>query len=186
MKILEILNQRILIISVLVCFPLIIQAQEDKKLYTSTNILEIYINTEESLIHDENQINTGWGFELNSLHGIFIFKKFVLSAGIGVNFNIDEEYKSLPAILEIRYSLYDYGVNSPFVLLNTGKNIKIGSFLPGQTAKLGLGYNFESDYNFQYTIEFFKISKTYYTSEVQDVDYNYPADGYGISVGITF
>ncbi|MGB7786037.1 MAG: hypothetical protein WBL27_08055 [Salinimicrobium sp.] len=161
-------------------------SQSSKEIYSSTNILEIYINTEESLIHHENQLNTGWGFELNSLHGIFIFKKFVLSAGIGVNFNIDEEYKSIPAILEIRFNLNDYGLNSPFVLLNTGKNIEIGSFLPGQTAKLGLGYNFESDYNFQYTIEVFKKSKTYYTSEVQDVNYNYPADGYGISVGITF
>ncbi len=176
----------IIIISVLLCFPLFTQAQEDKKIYTSTNILEIYKNTERTLIHQQNKLNKGWGFELNSLHGIFILKKFILSAGIGINFNIDEEYKSIPAILEVRFNLYDYGLNSPFVLLNTGKNIKIGSFLPGQTAKLGVGYNFESDYNFQYTIEIFKKSKTYYTSEVQDVNYNYPADGYGVSVGITF
>ncbi|WP_424494950.1 hypothetical protein [Salinimicrobium sp. GXAS 041] len=186
MKLLQKLNFKILFISAIFCFPFLMQAQDHKKIYTSTNILEIYKNTEESLIHHENQLNTGWGFELNSLHGIFILKKFVLSAGIGVNFNIDEEYKSLPAILEIRFNLNDYGFNSPFVLLNTGKNLEIGSFLPGQTAKLGLGYNFESDYNFQYTIEVFKKSKTYYTSEVQDVNYNYPADGYGISVGITF
>ena len=165
----------IIIISVLLCFPLFTQAQEDKKIYTSTNILEIYKNTEGTLIHQQNKLNKGWGFELNSLHGIFILKKFILSAGIGINFNIDEEYKSIPAILEVRFNLYDYGLNSPFVLLNTGKNIK-----------LGVGYNFESDYNFQYTIEIFKKSKTYYTSEVQDVNYNYPADGYGVSVGITF
>ncbi|WBL23431.1 hypothetical protein [Zunongwangia sp. HRR-M8] len=163
-----------------------LNAQEDRKFYTSTNILEIYKNTEETLTHQQNQLNKGWGFELNSLHGIFILKKFILSAGIGINFNVDEEYKSIPAILEVRFNLYDYGLDSPFVLLNTGKNIKIGSFLPGQTAKLGVGYNFESDYNFQYTIEIFKKSKTYYTSEVQDVNYNYPADGYGLSVGITF
>ena len=56
----------------------------------------------------------------------------------------------------------------------------------GQTAKLGLEYNFVSDYDFQYIIEAFKKSKTYYTNEVLDVNYNYSADGYGISVGITF
>lgn len=186
MEIFKRLNFRILLFLIMICFPLLIQAQDHTKFYTSTNILEIYKNTEESLIHYENELNTGWGFELNSLHGLFILKKFVLSAGIGVNFNIDEEYKALPAILEIRFNLNDYGINSPFVLLNTGKNIEIGGFLPGQTAKLGLGYNFESDYNFQYTIEAFKKSKSYYASEVQDVNYDYPADGYGISVGITF
>lgn len=186
MNLLQKLNFRILLVFLIFFFPLLLQAQGHKKVYSSTNILEIYKNTEESLIHYQNELNSGWGFELNSLHGIFILKKFVLSAGIGVNFNIDEEYKSVPAIIEIRFNLNDYGFNSPFVLLNTGKNIEIGSFLPGQTAKLGLGYNFESDYNFQYTIEAFKKSKTYYTSEVRKVDYNYPADGYGISVGITF
>ena len=153
--------------------------------YSSTNILEIYKNTEESLIHYENQLNTGWGFELNSLHGLFILKKFVLSVGVGVNFNIDEEYKSIPAILEIRYHLNDYGFNSPFVLLNTGKNIEIGSF-SRPDCQIRIRYNFVSDYDFQYTIDAFKKSKTYYTSEVQDVNYNYSADGYGISVGITF
>ena len=186
MKIIKILDFKTLIISIIFCFPILLQAQDHKKIYTSTNILEIYKNTEESLIHYENQLNTGWGFELNSLHGLYILKKFVLSAGIGINFNINEDYKSLPAILELKFNLNDDGLNSPFVLLNTGKNIEIDSFMPGQTAKLGLGYNFESDFNFQYTIEVFKKSKTYYTSEVRDVDYNYRANGYGISVGITF
>ena len=180
------MNFRTILIFVFLGLPFLIQAQDHKKLYTSTHILEIYKNTEESLIHHDNALHTGWGLELNSIHGIFILKKFVLSAGIGLNFNIDEAYKSIPAILEIRFNLNDYGFNSRFVLLNTGKNLEIGHFLPGQTAKLGLGYNFESDYNFQYTIEVFKKSKTYYTSEVQNVNYNYPADGYGISVGITF
>lgn len=161
-------------------------SQTSEKLYSTTNVLEVYINTEGSLIHDKNKLDTGWGFELNSLHGIFVLKKFLLSAGIGLNFNLNENYKSIPAIMEIRFHLYNYGRNSPFVLLNTGKNIEIGSFLPGQTAKLGLGYNFESDFNFQYTIEFFKKSKTFYTSKISDATYDYPADGYGISVGITF
>ena len=70
------LNLKIIIISVLLCFPLFTQAQEDKKIYTSTNILEIYKNTEGTLIHQQNKLNKGWGFELNSLHGIFILKKF--------------------------------------------------------------------------------------------------------------
>lgn len=163
-----------------------LHSQDQEKIYTSTNILEVFINTDESLIHYENQLNTGWGLELNSLHGIIILRKFVLSAGVGINFNVNEDYKSIPAIAELKYHFNDYGINSPYVLLNTGKNLKIGSFLPGQTAKLGFGYNFESDYEFQYTIEFFKKSKTYYNSEVSNVDYNYRANGYGISIGITF
>ncbi|MBZ9632230.1 hypothetical protein LB465_15720 [Salegentibacter sp. LM13S] len=160
--------------------------QKQEKIYTSTNILEVYKNTEESLIHYENQLNTGWGLELNSLHGFYILRKFVLSAGLGINLNINENYRAIPAIVELKFHFSDYGINSPYVLLNTGKNLKIGSFQPGQTAKLGFGYNFESDYIFQYTIEFFKKSKTYYTSESLDVNYNYRANGYGISVGITF
>lgn len=158
--------------------------QEEENLYTSTNIVEIYANTNKSLIHAENDLNTGWGVEINSLHGIYILKKFVLSAGIGLNFNINENYKSLPVIVELRFNFNDYGINSPFILLNTGKNINVGSFQPGQTAKLGFGYNFESGSDFQYTIEFFKKSKTYYTSEMAGINYNYPADGYGISIGI--
>lgn len=71
------MNLKIIIISVLLCFPLFTQAQEDKKIYTSTNILEIYKNTEGTLIHQQNKLNKGWGFELNSLHGIFILKKFI-------------------------------------------------------------------------------------------------------------
>lgn len=159
-------------------------SQKAESLYTNTNILEVYANTKESQVHIENDLDTGWGFEINSLHGIFLFKKLVLSAGVGLNFNINENYKSLPVIAEARFNFNDFGINSPFILLNTGRNIKIGSFLPGQTAKLGFGYNFESDSNFQYTIEFFKKSKTYYTSEIPGTDYNYRADGYGISIGI--
>jgi len=159
-------------------------SQKVEKLYTNTNILEVYSNNKKSLVHYENDLDTGWGIEINSLHGIFILKKFVLSAGVGLNFNINENFKSLPVIAEVRFNFNDFGINSPFVLLNTGKNIEIGSFQPGQTAKLGFGYNFESDSNFQYTIEFFKKSKTYYTNEIPGIDYNYPADGYGISVGI--
>lgn len=177
--------KRILLI-LLLTYSGLVHCQESRKSYSSTNILEVFINTDESIIHHENQLNTGWGFEFNSLHGFFILKKILLSAGIGINFNIDEELKSLPAVLELKYNFSNYGLNSPYILLNTGKNLDIGSFLPGQTAKLGFGYNFESDSNFQYTIEMFKKSKTYYTSEISDVDYNYPADGYGISMGITF
>lgn len=169
----------------LICFKFSTgYSQEIEKLYTNTNILEVYSNNKKSQVHIVNNLDTGWGIEINSLHGIFILKKFVLSAGVGLNLNFNENYKSLPVIAELRFNFKDFGINSPFVLLNTGKNIQIGSFQPGQTAKLGFGYNFESDTNFQYTIEFFKKSKTYYTNVIPGIDYNYRADGYGISVGI--
>lgn len=177
-------NFKFLLISFLFFQFFNVYSQKAESLYTNTNILEVYANSKESLVHIENDLNTGWGFEINSLHGIFILKKLVLSAGVGINFNINEDYKSLPVIAEARFNFNDFGINSPFILLNTGRNIKIGSFLPGQTAKLGFGYNFESDSNFQYTIEFLKKSKTYYTNEIPSIDYDYRADGYGISIGI--
>lgn len=164
--------------------PLFVFPQaENKRVYTNSNILEVYVNSKE-YVHEKNNLDPGWGFEFNSFHGIFILKKFVLSAGIGINFNFNESYQSLPVTAELKYHLYDYGYNSPYVLLNTGRNIKIGNFLPGKTAKLGLGYNFESDYGFQYIVEVFKKSKTYFRSKEQGN--NYPANGLGISIGVNF
>ncbi len=85
-------------------------------------------------------------------------------------------YKRLENYLEVREISGD-------LLVPTSYESKKKLF---ETAKLGFGYNFESDSNFHYTIEMFKKSKTYYTNGISDIDYNYPADGYGISMGITF
>lgn len=170
---------------ILLFLPFCVYSQDEhKRRYTNTNILEIYVNSDKEYVHKKNNLSTGWGVEINSFHGVFILKKIVLSAGIGINFNFDENYQSLPVTVQLKYHFYDYGYNSPYILLNTGRGIKIGGFQAGETAKLALGYNFESDFNFQYVIEIFKKSKMYFASE--EDEYNYPANGLGISVGVNF
>lgn len=166
-------------------FSVIGRAQEKEGLvYTNTNILEIYVNSKDNLWEHGNIHKSSWGFEFNSFHGFYILKKFVLAAGIGVNINYNVNYHAIPISLQLAFNLFDYGYNSPYVAINLGRNIAIGSFSPGKTAKLTLGYKFENFSDFQYVIEVFKKSKTY--TATKEKDYNFFVNGVGLSVGINF
>ncbi|MEO8934841.1 MAG: hypothetical protein ABI295_11100 [Xanthomarina sp.] len=167
-------------ILLLSCFfmpMLICQAQNSsdrESIYTSTNTFEIFTNKESGFSNEPVYVNRGFGFELNSFHGIFLFRSLAISIGVGIAFNVNEDFKGLPVVGDVKWYFSEYGEDSAYILINAGRNIEIGSFLPGQSSKLGIGYAAEEGL----VVELFIKSKAYESSSY------YGVLGIGLSIGI--
>jgi hypothetical protein len=157
---------------------------DDKSIYTNTNTLEIFTNKESGYSDQDFKPNVGFGFEISTFHGVFVFRHLAISGGIGIAFNVNEDFKSIPIVGDVKFYLNPYGINSLYVLLNAGRNLKLDSFLAGQTSKFGLGYTFESDYDVSYVMEVFIKSKEFTIDKA--TNYNYQMSGLGLALGIKF
>lgn len=158
------------------------QDKDERKFFVNTTALEIFVNNESGYSNESSHINKGFGFELSTFNGFFLFKKLSLSIGAGISINVNEYFNSLPMVGDLKWYLYDYGINSPYILLNAGKNLNIGSFKGGYSSKLGIGYSFESDFKFQYIIEVFIKSKEFLINK--ETNFNYQTTSLGVSLGI--
>ena len=119
---------------------------------------EIVIGTEENGTNEK----APFGFALHTYGGLQFTRRMTLSAGTGIIRSFNKQSWAIPLIADFRWYLNPIGYQSPYMFINTGKFLDIGdSFSTGQTAKLGLGYLIESDYNFFYTIELFRFSRTF-------------------------
>lgn len=174
-------------ILLLFCFfmsMLFCQAQSNtdrQSIYTNTNTLEIFTNKESGFSNEPIDINKGIGYELSTFHGIFLFRTLAISVGVGVAFNVNEDFKGLPVVGDLKWYFSEYGEDSVYILLNAGRNIKVGSFLPGQSSKLGIGYAAEGGL----VVEFFIKSKEYETERNNNYSI-YSVFGLGLSAGIKF
>ncbi len=156
-----------------------------KIVYANETNLEVFIHQRSGFSNEpNNQQGTGFALELNSLHGVYFFKQIALMAGPGITFNFNEDFQSLPFVGQIKFHLFSYERAGPFVLLNAGRNIRAGKFLPGASAKLGLGYIFDGNNNVRYSIGFFRKSKEFTINT--ETNFNYQTESLGLSVGIHF
>lgn len=159
------------------------QDRDDRSsIYVSTNAIEIFANNESQFSNEEVMLRKGFGVEINTFHGIFLFRTLAISLGAGITFNVNDDFKALPIVGDVKWYLSEYGENSPYVLLNVGKNLRIKSFEGGQTAKFGIGYAFEKYDGFQYAMEFFIKSREFILD--QETNYNYRVSSLGIALGI--
>lgn len=122
-----------------------------KIVYTNTNNLEIFVNKKSGFSNEGAAPNKGFGIEVNSFHGAYLFSRVSLAIGVGIAFNINDEFKALPIVGQIKLHLHPYDEGF-FVLLNTGANLQIGSFTSGRSSKLGLGYLVDGEGEYQYVI----------------------------------
>ncbi|MCF6182515.1 hypothetical protein [Lutibacter sp.] len=151
--------------------------------YTNTNNFELFGNSESDFSGSKSTVyNKGFGFELNSFNGFYITRKLVFSVGVGIVYSVNESYKALPIVAQLKWYLNDYHLNGPFILLNTGRNLRIGKFRGGGSAKLGIGYVLESDYDFKYVIGVYTKGKEYILNN--QTNFNYNTLSVGISIGI--
>jgi len=150
--------------------------------YTNTNNLELFSNTESQFSTQKKVYNKGFGFELNSFNGLYLTRKLAFSIGVGIVYSVDASYKALPVVAQVKWYLNDYHLDGPFVLLNTGLNLRLGKFREGGSAKLGVGYVFDSDYDFKYVIGVFTKGKDYILNN--QTYYDYTTLSVGISIGI--
>ncbi len=75
-------------------------------IYTNTNNLEVFINNESQFSGGQKTVyNKGFGFELNSFHGIYIFRKLAFSVGAGIVFSVDKAFKALPIVAQLKWYL---------------------------------------------------------------------------------
>lgn len=151
--------------------------------YTNTNNFELFGNSESDFSGSKSTVyNKGFGFELNSFNGLYITRKLAFSVGVGIVYSVNESYKALPIVAQLKWYLNDYHLNGPFILLNTGRNLRIGKFRGGGSAKLGIGYLLESDYDFKYVIGVYTKGKEYILNN--QTNFNYNTLSVGISIGI--
>jgi len=153
--------------------------------YTSTTTISINGNYDSRFGNEsESRIQKGLAFEVTTLHGIFLFDYLSVSAGLGVDWNIDKTFWSIPVIGDFRLYFYEYGYDSPFAFLQMGKNLKIGEvFTEGRSVKIGLGVTWTNNQETQYVFEFFKKFKE---AVFIDEEQNYGVKGFGVSLGIKF
>lgn len=158
--------------------------QEHVISYTNTNNLEIFINNESTFSGQKTVYKKGYGFELNSFHGVYLFRTLAFSIGAGIVFSGDKAFKALPIGAQLTWYLNEHSYDGPFILLNTGKNLRIGKFRGGSSTKLGLGYVYEGVDDFRYVIGIFVKGKAYIIDK--QTNFNYQTQSTGISVGIQF
>ena len=168
----------LLLISPSLCLS---QDETSQSRFTNTTTLEIFANKESNYSNQDIVVNEGFGIELSTFNGVFVFKTLSISLGVGIAFNVKDDYKSIPIVGDVKWYLKEYGVNSPYVLLNAGKSLKISGFSKGYSSKLGIGYTFESDYRVQYVVEAFVKSKEFLM--IEETNSNYLISSIGLSLG---
>lgn len=154
--------------------------------YTSVTTIGINGNYDSRFGNEgESKIQKGLAIEMTTLHGIFLFDYISLSAGLGIDWNINRTFWSMPVVGDFRLYFYEYGYdNSPFVFLQMGKNLKIGEvFVEGRPVKLGAGITLGENENRQYVLEIFKKFKE---AVFMDENGYYEVTSFGVSFGIKF
>lgn len=154
--------------------------------YTSTTTIGINGNYDSRFGNEsESKIQKGLAVEMTTLHGIFLFDYVSLSAGLGIDWNINRTFWSMPIVGDFRLYFYEYGYdNSPFVFLQMGKNLKIGdAFVEGRPVKIGAGITLGEDEKAQYVLEIFKKFKE---AVFADEKGYYEVTSFGASFGIKF
>ncbi|OAB79578.1 hypothetical protein ULVI_02160 [Cochleicola gelatinilyticus] len=157
-----------------------------KENYTSTTTLGIVGNYDGRFSNEgESKIQKGLAVEVNTLHGLFFFNYVSVSVGLGIDWNIDRTFWTLPVLADLRVYFNEHGNdNSPFVFLQMGKNIQINNvFKEGRPVKLGVGITLEESERLQYILEMHKKFK-----EVVFIGERgfYNVTGFGVSFGIKF
>lgn len=170
-------------------FCICISQNEDgnkfKIVYANESNLELIVHQRSGFSNEpNNQRPTGFALELNSLHGVYFFNQLALMVGPGIIFNFNEDFRALPFVGQLKFHLFSHERAGPFVLLNAGRNIRLGQFLGGSSAKLGLGYIFDSNKIIRYSIGFFRKTKEFTINE--ETNFNYQTESLGLSVGIHF
>lgn len=155
---------------------------DSQSIYVITSSIEIFANKKSSIPNEEVMLHKGFGVEVNTFHGIFLFRTLSISLGAGIAFNINDDYKALPIVADVKWYLSEYGEESPYILLNAGRNLRINSFLGGQSSKFGIGYAFEKYKDLQYVMEFYVKSKMFILN--QETGKNYQVDSIGIALGV--
>ena len=157
------------------------QGEANQSVFTNTTTLEIFANKESNYSNQAIVVNEGFGIELSTFNGVFVFKTLSISLGVGIAFNVKDDYKSIPIVGDVKWYLKEYGFNSPYILLNAGKSLNISGFSKGYSSKLGIGYTFESDYSVQYVVEAFVKSKDFLM--IEETNSNYLISSIGLSLG---
>lgn len=158
--------------------------------YMNMSSLSISKNTESYFNDyriDEERATDGFGFDLNTIHGAKFFGYVSLSAGFGIDWNINKTFLSTPIIFDVRVFSSKTAENPLFLYLQTGPNIRWPDSLGsnGTSSKFGAGVAFKFDNNVSYYVDIFRKSKVI---DIPDKSHtgNYNITGYGISLGIQF
>lgn len=186
-------NMKQFIILFLLFNPILIHSQNDDKRhiieYANISSLSINNNYENYYFrtNTEKKNGTSVGFDINTIHGIKFFERVSVSAGIGLDWNINKTFLSTPYIIDLRIFSSRSNQDGFFAYIQAGKNIKWSNSFDGNgtTAKLGIGIIVKQNENTCFTIELFKKSKEIETQEFKEKGY-YKANGFGISLGLAF
>lgn len=179
------MKKTVILVLALGLLPFLAKAQtqkEDNWVYTNSNLLNLYLNSKISL---ENGIahQRSWGTGVVSYHGFIAWQHLEMALGLGLNFNFGFEEQAIPLNFRLAYHYYEADTETPYLAIDLGTNLALGSFEHGGTFKLIGGYAFyPNDYvDFQLLIEVYRQMKTYGAS-VNDRDF----EGYGVGFGIKF
>ena len=169
--------KRTLILFLLFVF-FVSNSQERKKFtirYINMTSFSIAKNTESyfsNFSKDSIRSPKGFGFDLNSIHGVRFFGIIAISAGIGIDWNVDKTFLSTPYIIDVRLFSNKSIDNCLFLYLQTGKNIKWSNSFDGNgtSSKIGLGGIFSYDDDISLFVDVFRKSKQIQMSSKLDSD----------------
>lgn len=159
-------------------------SEKHKIVYTNSNNLELIFNKEKVYSNEPVISNKGLELEINSFHGFYLLKRLSLSAGVGLAYHVSEDVLAIPIVGEFKLHMNPHEYDGPFVSLNTGRNLKVGSFKAGSSSKLALGFIIDDNDDYRYVISIFLKSKEYTLDT--STNYNLQTDSMGISLGILF
>ncbi len=158
--------------------------------YISINSLSIQKNTQsyfQRFGQDTLSSNNGFAVGLNTLHGARFFGYISISAGIGIDYNVNKTFLSTPYIIDGRLYSNKTRDDCLFAYLQTGQNIKWSSSFDGGggTARYGVGVILRYNDKVSSYIDIYKKAKNIRLHETPERGL-YNIIGYGISLGFVF
>jgi hypothetical protein len=184
--------KRLIILLILFNTTLVFSQNQDKRHaieYANMSSLSINNNYENYYSKTDTKRENGAsvGFDINTIHGIKFFEFVSISAGISLDWNINETLISTPYIIDFRVFSSRSNQNGLFAYIQTGKNIKWSDSFNGNgvTAKLGVGVIVNRSENSCFYVELFKKSKNIKTEDFDEKGY-YNLNSFGISLGLIF
>lgn len=179
----------------LLLFTLFTHSQEKDKRhiieYLNMSSISIGNNSENYFsdygLNDEKKNGTSVSFDINTIQGAKLFERVSISAGIGLDWNINKTFLSTPYILDLRIFSSRSKKSGFFAYFQTGKNIKWSNSFNGNgtTAKFGVGVLINKNKNTSFYFDLFNKSKEIETQEFKEKGY-YNVYSKGISFGISF
>lgn len=136
---------------------------------------------------ESRDTNKGFGLDINTIHGAKFFGVVALSAGMGVDWNINKTFLSTPIIFDLRLFTREVNKNCLYGYLQTGKNIKWTDSFDGNgtSSKLGLGIIVSDEDDITYFVDIYKKSKQIEIADSLNKGF-YNISGFGISIGVVF